>query len=59
MVGKLRKKLTEKEHIVYGMQKRVVEAESTLQETSARLSHALNEQARIRLAVMPRYELRK
>ncbi len=42
--GKLRQKLTEKEHVVYGLQERVVEAESTLQETSARLSHALDEQ---------------
>lgn len=42
--GKLRQKLTEKEHIIYGLQERVVEAETTLQETSARLSHALDEQ---------------
>lgn len=42
--GKLRQKLTEKEHTIYGLQERVVEAESTLQETSARLSHALDEQ---------------
>lgn len=42
--GKLRHKLTEKEHMIYGLQERVVETESTLQETSARLSHALDEQ---------------
>jgi hypothetical protein len=42
--GKLRQKLTEKEHVIYGLQERVVEAENTLQETSARLSHALDEQ---------------
>lgn len=42
--GKLRHKLTEKEHMIYGLQEHVAEAESTLQETSARLSHALDEQ---------------
>lgn len=42
--AKLRQKLTEKEHVIYDLQERIVEAESTLQETSARLSHALNEQ---------------
>jgi len=45
--GKLRQKLTEKEHTIYGLQERVVEAESTLQETSARLSHALDEQTKL------------
>ncbi|KAG0576971.1 hypothetical protein M758_5G107300 [Ceratodon purpureus] len=45
--GKLRQKLTEKEHMIYGLQERVVEAESTLQETSARLSHALDEQTKL------------
>lgn len=45
--GKLRHKLTEKEHMIYGLQERVVETESTLQETSARLSHALDEQTKL------------
>lgn len=42
--GKLRQKLTEKEHTIYDLQERVVEAENTLEETSARLSNALDEQ---------------
>jgi hypothetical protein len=42
--GKLRLKLAEKEHVIHGLQERVGDAESTLQETSARLSHALDEQ---------------
>lgn len=45
--GKLRQKLSEKEHVIYGLQDRVVEAENTLQETSARLSHALDEQNKL------------
>jgi hypothetical protein len=40
----LRLKLAEKEHVIHGLQERVGDAESTLQETSARLSHALDEQ---------------
>ncbi|CAK9866985.1 unnamed protein product [Sphagnum jensenii] len=43
--GKLRLKLAEKEHIIHGLQERIGDAESTLQETSARLSRALDEQA--------------
>ncbi len=42
--GKLRLKLAEKEHIIHGLQERIGDAESTLQETSARLSRALDEQ---------------
>lgn len=49
--GKLRQKLTEKEHAIYGLQERVVEAESTLQETTARLSHALDEQVGLAASV--------
>lgn len=41
---KLRQKLTEKEHLIYGLQERIGEAQSTLQETSARLSVALDVQ---------------
>jgi hypothetical protein len=43
----LRLKLAEKEHVIHGLQERVGDAESTLQETSARLSHALDEQAKL------------
>jgi hypothetical protein len=43
--GKLRLKLAEKEHVIHDLQERVGDAESSLQETTARLSHALDEQA--------------
>ncbi|CAM6013785.1 unnamed protein product [Sphagnum balticum] len=43
--GKLRLKLAEKEHIIHGLQERIGDTESTLQETSSRLSRALDEQA--------------
>ncbi len=42
--GKLRLKLAEKEHIIHGLQERIGDTESTLQETSSRLSRALDEQ---------------
>ncbi|CAM6015472.1 unnamed protein product [Sphagnum balticum] len=45
--GKLRLKLAEKEHIIHGLQERIGDTESTLQETSARLSRALDEQANL------------
>ncbi|CAM6052284.1 unnamed protein product [Sphagnum compactum] len=45
--GKLRLKLAEKEHIIHGLQERIGDAESTLQETSARLSRAFDEQANL------------
>lgn len=45
--GKLRQKLTEKERIIYGLQERIGELEQTLQETTARLSVALDEQAKL------------
>ncbi|KAJ7568769.1 hypothetical protein O6H91_01G047300 [Diphasiastrum complanatum] len=45
--AKLRQKLGEKEHVVYGLQERLVQVEHTLQETTARLSHALDEQAKL------------
>jgi hypothetical protein len=48
--GKLRLKLAEKEHVIHGLQERVGDAESTLQETSARLSHALDEQVGRKIA---------
>lgn len=41
---KLRQKLAEKEQLIYGLQERLVEAEQTLQETTNRLSHALDDQ---------------
>ncbi|XP_024378652.1 uncharacterized protein At4g15545 isoform X2 [Physcomitrium patens] len=44
---KLRQKLTEKEHLIYGLQERIGEAQSTLQETSARLSVALDVQNKL------------
>jgi hypothetical protein len=43
--GKLRLNLAEKEHVIHDLQERVGDAESSLQETTARLSHALEEQA--------------
>ncbi len=43
--GKLRLNLAEKEHVIHDLQERVGDAESNLQETTARLSHALEEQA--------------
>jgi hypothetical protein len=43
--GKLRLKLAEKEHVIHDLQERVGDAESSLQETTARLAHALDEQA--------------
>jgi hypothetical protein len=43
--GKLRLKLAEKEDVIHDLQERVGDAESSLQETTARLSHALDEQA--------------
>ncbi len=43
--GKLRLKLAEKEHVIHDLQERVGDAESSLQETTAQLSHALEEQA--------------
>jgi hypothetical protein len=45
--GKLRLKLAEKEHIIHGLQERIGDTESTLQETSSRLSRALDEQANL------------
>jgi uncharacterized membrane protein YccC len=45
--GKLRLKLAEKEHVIHDLQERVGDAESSLQETTARLSHALDEQAKL------------
>ncbi|CAK9860564.1 unnamed protein product [Sphagnum jensenii] len=45
--GKLRVKLAEKEHIIHGLQERIGDTESTLQETSSRLSRALDEQANL------------
>ncbi|CAM6017228.1 unnamed protein product [Sphagnum balticum] len=45
--GKLRLKLAEKEHVIHDLQERVGDAESSLQETTARLSHALEEQAKL------------
>jgi hypothetical protein len=43
--GKLRFKLADKEHVIHDLQECVGNAESSLQETTARLSHALEEQA--------------
>ncbi len=51
--GKLRLKLAEKEHIIHGLQERIGDAESTLQETSARLSRALDEQVSKLLHSLP------
>lgn len=45
--AKLRQKLTEKEQIIYELQERLSEMEGTLQDTAARLSVALDEQARL------------
>lgn len=42
--GKLRQKLTEKEHVILGLQERVAEAEATLEETNARFSQSMEEQ---------------
>lgn len=42
--GKLRQKLTEKEHVIHGLQERVAEAEATLEETNARFSQSMEEQ---------------
>lgn len=45
--GKLRQKLSDKESTIYNLQQHVVELEQSLQETTARLSHALDEQAKL------------
>lgn len=42
--GKLRQKLTEKEHVIHGLQERVAEAEATLEETNSRFSQSMEEQ---------------
>jgi len=42
--GKLRQKLTEKEHVIHSLQERVAEAEATLEETNARFSQSMEEQ---------------
>ncbi|BBM98547.1 hypothetical protein MPTK1_1g14350 [Marchantia polymorpha subsp. ruderalis] len=45
--GKLRAKLAEKDLIITDLNDRVIDAETTLQETTARLSSALDEQAKL------------
>jgi len=45
--GKLRQKLTEKEHVIHGLQERVAEAEATLEETNSRFSQSMEEQTKL------------
>eukprot|EP00249_Psilotum_nudum_P012066 c23562_g1_i1 orf=657-1667(+) len=47
--GNLRQKLAEKDNTISGLQERLGELEQTLQETTDRLSHALDEQAKLTL----------
>lgn len=42
--GKLRQKMTEKEHVIHGLQERISKATGALQEQSAKLSHSEAEQ---------------
>ncbi|KAJ7527694.1 hypothetical protein O6H91_16G066900 [Diphasiastrum complanatum] len=42
--GRLRQKVGEKEELISGLQQRIVDVERNLQETTAHLSHALDEQ---------------
>ncbi|KAG0569428.1 hypothetical protein KC19_6G090100 [Ceratodon purpureus] len=45
--GKLRQKLTEKEHVIHGLQERVSEAEATLEDTNAKFSQSMEEQSKL------------
>eukprot|EP00250_Pteridium_aquilinum_P026583 c33242_g1_i1 orf=241-831(+) len=45
--GKLRQKLDDKESTIYNLQQHVVELEQSLQETTGRLSRAMEEQAKL------------
>nr|PNR41120.1 hypothetical protein PHYPA_018523 [Physcomitrium patens] len=45
--GKLRQRLAEKEHVILGLQERVAEAQSTLQETNSKITQSMDEQAKL------------
>ena len=50
--GKLRQKLAEKEHVIHGLQERVSEAETTLEEANTKLSQSMEEQVGLSLIVL-------